>query len=257
MTLLAVAKNAAEKAGAIVLRHFETRVAREVKEDKSFVTVADKEAEATIIAEIKKHFPDHGMWGEESGEEKSTSPYQWIIDPIDGTSNFVNGIPIFGISIAALKDGVPIVGVIYQPVGNALYTAEKGKGTTWRGKRVYVSDGDTEHAMISFGNGRNDQERRRLNRLFVESERFVKSRRHLGSCVLEQAFVARGSTEGIICFGLNKWDYAAGTLLVQEAGGTITDFDGKPWQFGAGNHFVASNGVVHKTLLQLVKRAGE
>ena len=257
MTLLNVAKNAAEKAGAIALRYFETSVGREVKADKSFVTVADKEAEAAIITEIKKYFPNHGILGEESGEEKSASPYQWIIDPIDGTSNFVSGIPIFGISIAILKDGVPVVGVIYQPVGDALYTAEKGKGTTWRGKKVSVSDRDTEHAMISFGNGRDKQEKKRLNRLFVESERFIKSRRHLGSCVLEQAFVARGSTEGIICFGLNKWDYAAGTLLIQEAGGTITDFSGKPWQFGAGNHFIASNDVVHKTLLQLVKKTDE
>lgn len=251
--MLNVAIDVAKKAGAITLRYFETSVAREVKADKSFVTAADKEAEAAIIADIKKHFPDHGILGEESGEVKTDSPYSWVIDPLDGTGNFVNGIPLFSVSIAALENGKPIAAVVYQPVGDSLYAAEKGKGTMWKGKRVRVSDGDAEHAMISFGPGKKEKEK--LNRLFSASEGFFKSKRYLGSAALELAYLARGGTEGFICFGLNRWDYAAGVLLVAEAGGKLTDFEGKPWSLGDGDSFVASNGVVHDALLALVKTA--
>ena len=253
MNLLNVAISAAQKAGNIAFRYFETSVAREVKEDKSFVTTADKEAEAAIIAEIKKHFPAHGIIGEESGEKKTDSEYSWVIDPLDGTANFVNGIPLFSVSIAVLKNGAPVAAVVYQPVGDSLYAAEKGKGTTWRGKQICVSDGDTEHAMISFGPGKKEKEK--LNRLLSAAERFVKSKRYLGSCALELAYLARGGTEGFICIGLNKWDYAAGVLIVEEAGGTITDFNGNPWTFGSSDHFIASNGAVHDALVSLVNFA--
>lgn len=262
MSLCEVAISAARKAGAITLRYFETSMAREVKEDKSFVTAADRESEVAIIAEIGKHFPEHGIIGEESGEKKSASKYQWVIDPLDGTANFVNGIPLFSVSIAVLKNGSPVAAVVYQPVGDSLYAAEKRKGTIWtpsgghdsarrNGKPARVSDGGAEHAMISFGPGK--KEKGRLNRLFSVTEQFVESKRYLGSCALELAYLARGGTEGFICLGLNKWDYAAGVLLVEEAGGKITDFDGMPWRFGASDYFVASNGVVHDVLVSLAQ----
>ncbi len=249
MNLLEVATEAAKKAGAIIDGYFETGIAREVKDDKSFVTAADKEAEAAIISHIKKHFPDHSILSEESGAETQNSAYQWIIDPLDGTANFVNGIPLFAVSIAVLKDGVPVAGVIYQPVGDSLYTAEKGKGTFWNGKNVRVSDGDTEHAVITFSPGK--KAKNQLNTLFSKAEGFVKSKRYLGCAALDLAYVARGGTEGVFFLGLNKWDYAAGVLLVTEAGGMITDCFGKPWVFGASDYFIASNGNIHDALLKL------
>lgn len=253
MEPLAVAIAAAKKAGAVTLCHFETSVARAVKADKSFVTAADTEAEAVILKEIQKHFPDHSILSEESGAEKRGSEFEWVIDPLDGTANFVNGIPLFSVSIAVLKNGIPHAAVVYQPVGDSLYAASSGKGVTWKGKRVRVSDGNTEHAMISFGPGRKEKEQ--LNRLFSRAEQFVKSKRYLGCAALELAYLARGGTEGFVCFGLNTWDYAAGALLVSEAGGTITDFEGRPWSFGSGDHFIASNGKVHDALRALVKMA--
>lgn len=249
MTLLETATSAAQKAGDILLRYFETSVRREVKEDKSFVTAADTEAEAAIIAEIKKSFPDHSILSEESGAERQDSPYEWVIDPLDGTANFINGIPLFAVSIAALKDGIPVAGVIFQPVGNSLYVAEKGKGTYWNGKRVRVSNGDKEHAVITFDPGKKQKDI--LNALFAHAERFVKSKRYLGCAALSLAFVARGGTEGVFFLGLNKWDFAAGVLLVEEAGGQLTDFSGAPWTFGSNDFFIASNGKVHNDLLQL------
>ncbi len=251
MDLLTVATTAAKKGGAIISRYFETSIAREVKDDKSFVTVADKEAETAIIAEIKKQFPEHSILSEESGAETKSSPFEWIIDPLDGTANFVNGIPLFAVSIAVLKDGVPVAGVIYQPVGNSLYSAERGQGTKWNGKKVSVSDGTTEHAVITFSPGK--KAKKQLNELFGNAEDFVKSKRYLGCAALDLAYVARGGTEGVFFLGLNKWDYAAGVLLVEEAGGAITDFAGKPWVFGASDYFIASNGIVHPALLKLAK----
>ncbi|HBV00994.1 MAG TPA: inositol monophosphatase [Candidatus Taylorbacteria bacterium] len=249
MDLLDVAITAAKKGGEAVLRHFETSVERRVKTDKSFVTAADTEAESVILKEIKNAFPNHSILSEESGAEKQHSPYEWIIDPLDGTANFVNGIPLFAVSIAILKNGAPVAGVVYQPVGHSLYTAEKGKGTCWNGKQVKVSDGDKEHAMITFAPGK--REKKRLNALFGAAEQFVKSKRYLGCAALDLAYVARGGTEGVFFLGLNKWDYAAGVLLVQEAGGKITDFSGAPWVFGSSDFFVASNEEAHNDLLKL------
>lgn len=251
MHFLDVAIKAAKKGGAVALRYFETSVAREVKEDKSFVTIADKKSEEVIMREIAKAFPTHGFLCEESGETASASDYQWVIDPIDGTANFVNGIPLFAVSVALLKGGVPIVGVVYNPVGDSLYATAKGKGVRWNGKKVRVSDGTPEHAMISFGPGK--KQRERMNALFLHANDFVKTKRYLGSCALELAYVARGGTEGFICLGLNKWDYAAGVLLVEEAGGKITDWNGKKWTFGGDGYFIASNGKAHDALLSLVK----
>ena len=249
MDLLTVATEAAKKGGAIVFDYFETAIKREIKADKSFVTAADKDAETAILKEIKKHFPDHGILSEESEEEKSTSPFQWVIDPLDGTANFLNGIPMFAVSIAVLKDGVPVAGVVYHPIGGAMYSAEKGKGMTWKGKPAHVSEDGCEHAMISFGPGKKEKEH--LNKMLYNAESFVKSKRYLGCTALELGFVARGGTEGFICIGLHKWDYAAGVLLVEEAGGTITDFEGKPWVFGSSDYFIASNGDIHDALLKL------
>lgn len=251
--LLAVATEAAKRGGAIVLDYFETSVKREMKADKSFVTAADKDAETAILREIKKHFPDHGILSEESEEQKSTSPYQWVIDPLDGTANFLNGIPMFAVSIAVLKEGVPVAGAVYHPIGDAMYCAEKGKGMTWKGKPTCVSKDTCEHAMISFGPGK--KEKKHLNTMLGNAESFVKSKRYLGCTALELGFVARGGTEGFICIGLNKWDYAAGVLLVEEAGGKITDFEGKPWVFGKSDYFIASNGKIHNELLALAKLA--
>lgn len=251
MEILDIAIEAAKKGGMIALRYFETSIEREVKEDKSFVTKADKESETAIITHIKKYFPDHSILSEESGEDKRGSPYQWIIDPLDGTANFVNGIPLFAVSIAVLKDGVPNVAVVYNPVGDSLYAAEIGKGTFWNRKRVTVSDGGKDHAVITFAPGK--KSKKELNALFSNVERFVKSKRYLGCAALDLAYVARGGTEGVFFLGLNKWDYAAGVLLVSEAGGLITDFSGKPWNFGSSDFFIASNGKVHDVLLKLVK----
>lgn len=248
--MLDVAIDSAKKAGDILSHYFEmTALEREVKDDKSFVTKADTECEALIVAAVKEAFPDHGILGEEGTDHNPNAEYQWIIDPLDGTNNFVNGIPLFATSIGILHQGEPIVGVIYNPVSHSLFYAEKGKGMFYNEKPTVVSDQSADMGMVGFGPGK--EGKKRLDIAYASVTPYFKSKRYLGATALELAYLARGGTEGFICLGLKKWDYAAGSLLVQEAKGTITDFDGNPWKMEQ-NYFIASNGVCHDELLKAV-----
>jgi myo-inositol-1(or 4)-monophosphatase len=246
-----VAIEAAQKAGEVLEKYFDTTgLERQEKDDKSFVTKADHEAEAAIVEVVKKALPDHGFLGEEGHDTNPDAEYRWVVDPLDATRNFANGIPIFAVSIAIVQNGVPVIAVIHNPVTRSLYVAERGRGATYNGASMHVSVQDAAHGIITFGPGQKDKEK--LNTLMSKSEDFFKSKRYLGCTALELAYVARGGTEAFVCIGLKQWDYAAGTLLVQEAGGTITDWEGKSWTL-TQNYFVASNGVAHQASLDLLK----
>jgi len=248
--MLNTAIEAAKKAGERLSHHFEkTLFEREIKDDKSFVTCADRESEDIIVSMIKDAFPEHGIVGEEGTDHNQGAEYRWIIDPLDGTNNFVNGIPIFAISIALTKGGEPVASVIYNPVTHSMYAAEKGGGMFYNGKPARVSDQGADLGLVGFGPG-GKEGKRLLDQAFVASSKHFKSKRYLGSTALELAYLARGGTEGFFCFGLNTWDYAAGTLLIQEAGGMITDLKGGPWTLDT-RYFIASNGVVHDQLVDI------
>jgi len=247
--MLDIAIEAANRAGPILEGYFErTTLEREEKDDRSFVTQADREAEAVIIETIQKAHPKHGIVSEESGESGAHKEYVWVIDPLDGTGNFVNGIPIFATSIALLQDGEAVIGVVYNPVTNALYQAERGRGARYNGKPILVSDQEAKDGIVSFGPGKGEKER--LSALFSAANNFFKTKRYLGSAALELGFLARGGTEGFLCLGLNTWDYAAGALIVAEAKGCITTLDEKPWNMEE-NYFAASNGKAHGALIAL------
>jgi myo-inositol-1(or 4)-monophosphatase len=249
-----IAIEAAKKGGEILAKYFEmTGLERELKDDTSFVTKADKEAEAAIVAVIARAFPDHGIVGEEGADVNPHASFKWIIDPIDGTRNFVNGIPIFAVSIGVAKDGEPVAAVIYNPVTNSLYAAEAGKGATYNGKKVTVSGQAAQEGVVTLGYGSKDSTRAR--HIFGESGSSFKTTRMLGCCALELAYVARGGTEGFIGLGLKKWDYAAGLLLVREAGGRVTDLGGAESGLDQG-YFVASNGIAHEAALTLANSVG-
>lgn len=253
--MIETAIEAAKKGGEVALKYFETELEHEIKDDKSFVTIADKETEAAIIGVLKEKFPDHSFLAEETGESGSKSEYMWVIDPIDGTANFVNGLPLWAISIGLVKNGEVIAAVIYNPVINLLVHAEKGKGLWCDGVRLHVSAQGKDKAMITVGVGKAPGVKDQLAALFRESPKFIKTYRYVGSAALELALLARGGTEAFISLGNSKWDYAAGVLLVQEGGGKITGLKGKPWHFEE-NYFIASNGVVHNEILELIRAAG-
>lgn len=246
-----VALQAAREGGIIAKAFFEkVGLVREIKEDTSFVTEADKKTEEVIISTIRAKFPEHAFLGEEGGASDNKSEFVWVIDPIDGTGNFVNGIPLFAISIALLHHGTPVLGVVYNPVTNSLYVGEKGKGVLYNEKPTSVSAQPAKEGSITFGYGRKGKER--AFALAGESYKHFKTARVLGSAVLDLAYIARGGTGAMVGIELNQWDYAAGVLLVQEAGGTITTHEGNPWTFGDGS-FLASNGAAHDALVRFVQ----
>lgn len=248
--MLNVALDAAKKAGETLVRYFEMpSLERQMKDDKSFVTEADTECEKIIVSTLRAAYPDHGFLGEEGSDTNPDAEYRWVIDPLDATRNFANGIPLFAISIAAVKESVPVVAVVYNPVTRSLYTAERGRGAAYNGAPMRVSTQRADAGLVTFGPGQKDKAQ--LSTLFNNAETYFRSKRYLGCTALELAYVARGGTEAFVCIGLKKWDYAAGTLLVEEAGGTITAFDGSPWNIEQ-NYFIASNGVAHDAVLRLV-----
>lgn len=248
--MLDVATKAAKEAGEVLRTYFEqVGLERELKSDKSFVTEADRKSEDIIVKRIGETFPEHGILGEEGHNINPDSEYQWIIDPLDGTANFVNGIPIFAISIGLVKAGVPFIGVIYNPITHSVYAGERGKGVTYNGQKTNVSKQEAAAGTVTIGYGGKDKDRAR--NLPGKASPFFKSTRILGSCSLEMGYIARGGTEGFICMSLSKWDYAAGALLIEEAGGKITTLDKKPWSLDV-NSFIASNGVAHDKLGELV-----
>lgn len=252
--MLEIAIQAAKEAGEILKRYFETSLERRLKDDSSIVTEADEKAEERIIEILKSHYPGHGFLGEETGEQNPGAEYVWIIDPLDGTRNFVNGIPIFATSIGLVRSGKPVIGVIYNPVTDTLLSGKEGKGAYWNGKQVHVSEREASDATFSMGTSAKKEDKNLVAQCFFHAETYVRSVRYLGSAVMDLAYVARGGTEGCIHIGTKKWDYAAGALLVLEAGGTITDFDGNPWDMEK-NYFIASNGKIHSQLLDLIKSA--
>lgn len=253
--MIETAIEAAKKGAEVALGYFETELEHEIKDDKSFVTKADRETEAAILEVLKSKFPNHAFLGEETGETGSKSEYLWVIDPIDGTANFVNGVPVWGVSVALVKNNEPICGVVSNPVMNLLVHAERGKGLWCNGERSHVSAQGKDAAMISVGVGQGPGIKDKLLAIFRENPKHLKTYRYLGSAVLEMALLARGGTEGFISLGLSKWDYAAGALLVQEGGGKITTLKGDPWNLEE-QWFVASNGVIHNELIEVIRAAG-
>ncbi len=252
---LEVAIKAALEAGKILEKHFETEILREFKEDKSIVTLADRESEEIIKKIISEAFPLHSIVGEETGTNGDGSDYVWHIDPIDGTRNFTKGIPLFAVSIALAYKNEVIVAVVYNPAINSLFYAEKNKGTYLNDKKVYVSKDDFAYGIVSGGKSRKDVDRKLYRELVHSLPEVLKGLtiRDFGYVSLELGYVACGGFEATIQIGLHPYDFAAGTLLVQEAGGKITTFDGSPWKF-PDNYFIASNGVFHDLLVGEVKK---
>ncbi len=216
----------------------------------NLVTEADHAAEKVIIDTIKKDYPDHFILSEEAGEIVMDSAYKWIIDPIDGTVNFANGIPICCISIALEYNGQMILGCVYNPFLKELFFAEKGKGATLNGKKINVSNKTKVEKSIlvtGFPYTYLDTENGPLQ-IF---ERFIRKGipvRRLGSAAIDLCWVAAGRFDGFYEHKLQAWDSAAGFLMVEEAGGKVTDFTGKiysPYQ----PHLLATNGKIHEEML--------
>ena len=217
----------------------------------NLVTEADHAAEKAIIEVIKKDFPEHSILSEEIGEIKTSSEYKWIIDPIDGTVNFANGIPLCCVSIGLEKDGKMIMGAVYNPLMNELFFAEKAMGATLNNKKITVSN-KTEVAKSCLVTGFPYIYLDEPNGPLEIFEKFIRKGiavRRLGSAAIDLCWVAAGRFDGFYEHSLKAWDSAAGSLIVKEAGGKITDFKGDVYSIYQ-TKILATNGKIHEEMIR-------
>lgn len=252
----------AREAGALLREFFAKGVETEYKGDVDLVTVADRAAEKLIRGRLAEVFPEHGVYGEEGTRERMEGEFRWYVDPLDGTTNFAHGFPQFCVSMgleqrprggSAADDGQIVAGVIYDPLRDELFSAERGRGAWLNGKSIHVSR-TKELAESLVSTGFPSRKRHESPNIHFYHEFTLRSHgvRRAGSAALDLAFVAAGRLEAFWEFNLNPWDTAAGILLVEEAGGRLTDFAGQPFQLNS-REVLASNGLIHGELVELFK----
>ena len=255
--MLNIGIRAARNAGKIIAKAYEDleKVETYSKGANDYVTNVDQAAEKAIIETIQKSYPEHGIVAEESGVTQGTnSEYQWVIDPLDGTNNFVKGIPHFAVSIALRIKGKTEHGVIYDPLRNELFTASRGNGAQLNGYRLRTSKlRDLNGAMIATGlpfkqKHLTENYLGMLNAVFTECGDI----RRAGSAALDLAYVAAGRHDGYFELGLKPWDLAAGELIAREAGALVTDIAGG-YNFYKSGNIVVANAKILKQMLSLVR----
>lgn len=248
---LEVAIAAAEAAGEVLRSAFGQRLDVEYKGQAELVTEADEEAEQKIEEVLREAFPDHGMLTEESGEREGESGSRWIVDPLDGTTNYVHGLPFFCTSIALERGGEVVLGVVHDPIAKETYVAERGGGSTLNGEPIEVSDAE-EPAQALLGTSYPDdpEEVPKALGLFEGFTNLARGMRRLGSGALDLCYVAAGRLEGCYEQGFSAWDIAAGALIVKEAGGEVTNYQGGRLAF-EDEGLVASNSLLHQELVSV------
>jgi myo-inositol-1(or 4)-monophosphatase len=222
----------------------------EYKGEVDLVTVADREAEALITGELRRRWPEHNILGEEGTRKETGSAYRWYVDPLDGTTNFAHGYPVFCVSLGLEKDGELIAGVICDPTRCEIFAAEQGSGTFLNARRVSVSPTQKLGESI-LGTGFPSHKRHKNPNIHFYHQLTLRSHgvRRAGSAALDLANVACGRYDGFWEFNLNPWDTAAGVLLVREAGGVVTGFRGGAFDIGS-REVLASNGRIHAELIR-------
>ncbi len=254
---LNTASEAARLAGALLMRYYGRVKPEEVRKKSAtdFISFVDEASEKTIIDFIKKRFPQHSVLAEESGGSRERQGFRWIIDPLDGTKNYLSNVPVFAVSIALEQDGELIAGVVYDPVNDHLYAAAKGQGAFMNGAPIRVSPAQTLAESL-LATGFPFKTKHLLHSyLRVFEEIFSQSLgvRRLGSAAMDLAYVASGTFDGFWEIGLKPWDVAAGALLVREAGGRVSDFWNGPAFLDSG-YILASNGFLHQQTGEIIRQ---
>jgi myo-inositol-1(or 4)-monophosphatase len=254
---LEVAIEAAHEAGGILTTEFARPVDISYKGEVDIVTQADRRSEQAIVTLLRTRFPKHAIVAEEGGGSESDSPFRWHVDPLDGTTNFAHGYPCFAVSIGLEEAGELIAGVIYQPISGELFTAVKGGGAYLNQKKIHVSAIE-KLATSLLCTGFPSVKRSQNPNIHYYWDFTLRSHgvRRDGSAAMDLASVACGRFEGFWEFGLHSWDTAAGVLLVREAGGSVTRFDGQPYQLG-DRELLASNGCVHSEMIHIAADIAE
>lgn len=254
-TIVDVAQNAVEEAGAFLRDH-----ARQVngvvqKADKSFVTALDRTSEEMIRKIISASFPLHAILGEEEGQDRVIDDYLWVVDPLDGTHNLINGIPLFAVSVGVIYQNEFVAGAICLPLSGDVYVAELGQGAYKNGERILVSNKlDFASCSLAFDSGFRNFEGPQFDILEALAPHAFNAR-VFGCSVGNLALLAEGSIDVVVEFDDYPWDNAAGVVIVREAGGCVTDVDGSDFVF-EGRRYVASNGLVHGEVMNMIAEVG-
>jgi myo-inositol-1(or 4)-monophosphatase len=256
--LLNFAIQTARDAGRVLAEKFGRAIQISNKGDIDLVTEADLASERLIVERIRSHHPRHAILTEEAGEVVAAggvrSEYKWIVDPLDGTTNYAHGYPVFCVSVALEHDGRIVVGVVYDPIRDELFAAERDDGATLNGRRVRVSEiGELNSALICTGFPYDVRERDDFARHFRDFILRAQSVRRDGAAALDLANVACGRFDGFYEDGLRPWDVAAGVLLVEEAGGRITHYDGSTFDIYS-QRLASSNGLIHEAMLEVLRQ---
>jgi myo-inositol-1(or 4)-monophosphatase len=256
-----VAMEIIKKSGKMLLREYKdfNRKTVKLKSLHEILTRADLKSEEIIISAIKNNFPAHQILSEEQGQVGAENNYLWIIDPIDGTTNFSMHNPLWSISLAVAYKAEIVLGFIYAPVLDELYIAETGQGAKLNNpsvsfrtsKTILVSDIKEGKVLNTFCHGSTEKDMKKAIKYYTYQKLQGFDCRQLGSAALELAYVASGRVESIMIPGANSWDIAAGALLVKEAGGMVTDFFGQEWGLDSVD-ILASNGKVHREILRVI-----
>jgi len=245
-----VAKEAALEAGQMLLSHLRTNFQISKKGRINLVTEMDLKAEKLIVDRIRLDFPDHEILAEERGTQTGSGPCKWIIDPLDGTTNYAHGYQFFCVSIAVELEGQLAVGVVYDPVTKEFFSARKDAGATLNGQPIQVSTEDVlVDSLLSTGFSYRKTEIQRNLELFDRIIFQCRAIRRDGSAALDLCYVACGRFDGFWELSLNCWDVAAGRLIVEEAGGCVTAFDGSPCTIYE-RELLASNGQIHSAMVE-------
>lgn len=250
------ALHAIEKASLVVINAYELPKDTEFKGRTDLVTATDKESESILINEIQNVFPKHNILAEESGAKDGNSDYKWIIDPLDGTTNFVHGYPSFGISIGIIYRDEIICGVVKELPTNNTYSAIKGHGAFCNGKSISVSKVESlERALLVTGFSYNHDEKWEKNiELYREFVDITQGVRRLGAAAIDLCHIASGKADGFWEFDLKPWDTCAGILIVKEAGGKITQMDGAKFDIECPQ-ILATNSLIHDEMINVLNPA--
>jgi len=252
-TQLEVAIEAAHLAGSYQRHRFASPVKIDMKGDKNLVTEVDRESERLIVSHLLASYPTHNIVAEEGEYPQGDSPYRWIIDPLDGTTNYAHAFPWFCVSIGLEVAGEIVAGVIYNPIHDELFTATNGGGAFLNGRRIHVSPrSPLQNTLLGTGfpyDCASDPANNFTH--FVCFQKAARGIRRAGAAALDLAYVAAGRLDGFWELKLKPWDVAAGVLMVREAGGRVSKFDGSPYDINT-NRIVASNGLIHNEMIAVL-----
>jgi myo-inositol-1(or 4)-monophosphatase len=254
--LLAFAEDVARGAGDILRRNYGRQQTIHFKGEINLVTEVDHESEAYILGRIKETFPDHGVLSEESPELPSPSPYRWIVDPVDGTTNYAHGYPCFCVSVGVEREGTVVAGAVFDPLLEESFTAAAGSGAWRNGERISVSKiSDLRKSLLATGFAYDVKESSDNNfdyfRAFVLTGQAI---RRDGSAALDLCYLACGRFDGFWELKLKPWDTAAGLLILHEAGGVSSRLDGGPYDIHQPD-LLASNGLIHQRMVEVLRDA--